>query len=317
MNAKSHSAKSNLKQKNHQWSFWKWDPFPAELGGLNSTLQERGKLILPRAFHEASSRPWEARRVSDFPPLCSTRLGTGSSLAEKGAEELGLHEPVFSWPRSQPRVSLSQCPEVPGNVPGRFRGLWLRVWAWVHSLSSASFPCPPQGWPEGSASPGPAVSLLCLGRKPAAVWWLTLALALGGEVRLGLLTRRPGVFCIFCSVSTVCTHGAKALCQMDSRVHLTLGWSLLQRGASAGTLVPENLFPRVWKATGLWEHLMIERDQHHVCTFSIPPQTTWTNMWEQRKLVPRETILRVRWPWQPLPPLFYLSRSLGPAQCRL
>ena len=145
-------------------------------------------------------------------------------------------------------------------------------------LSSASFPCPPQGWPEGSAPPGPAVSLLCLGRKPAAVWWLTLALALGGEVRLGLLTRRPGVFCIFCSVSTVCTHGAKALCQMDSRVHLTLGWSLLQRGASAGTLVPENLFPRVWKATGLWEHLMIERDQHHVCTFSIPPPAPPDNL---------------------------------------
>ena len=140
-------------------------------------------------------------------------------------------------------------------------------------LSSAYFSCSPQSWYAGSASSGPAVLLLCLGRKPAAVGWLTLDLAMRGEVRLRLVPRRRRVFCIFCSVSTMCTHSSNALWQMESCMSLTLGWSLLQREESVGKLLPENLFPRVWKAMGFWEHLMIEGD-HHVRSFSAPSQTT-------------------------------------------
>lgn len=151
---------------------------------------------------------------------------------------------------------------------------------------------------------------------PAIAWWLTLELVLRGEVRFSLVPRQPRGFCISCTVSTVCTLSANALWQMGSCVHLTLGWSFLQRGESGGKLLPENLFPWVCKATGLWEHLAIERDQHHVCSFSNPSQTTWTDdMREQRKLVPSKTILRVRWTWEPLPTLFLLFRSLGPARC--
>lgn len=168
----------------------------------------------------------------------------------------------------QSSSSLSQCLHVPGSVSGKYRGLWLRMWTWVYFFVFSIFSSSPAGltW---------RLSILrasCVTR--AAVWWLTLELALRGEVRLSLVLRRPRVFCIFCRVSTVCIHSANALWQMDSCARLMLGCSLPQRRESAGKLLPENLFPRIWRATGPWEHLMIEGDQHRVLSFPVPSQTT-------------------------------------------
>lgn len=55
---------------------------------------------------------------------------------------------------------------VPGYEPGKFRGLWLGMWVWLHFFffwSSTSFLCPPRGWLEGLAYSGPAChSCYCL-----------------------------------------------------------------------------------------------------------------------------------------------------------